>query len=415
MTPSPTPKTPSTPEVEIDKSPVFLKRFPAPIANIVMSTHDRVQSLIRENPLTGITAWAGEKLKKFLPFLFGEKKPVTATPPPAPAAAPSVPPSAPAPEVSVPATAVKEAPEGPAAELKAPSELFQRANEAERRKMSLITEDFAKITQQLRPSMKRSDTLDAMAQSRMKTMKETGILAHDDAYLQQNKCAENILSGNYDSGEAIAKAFMASPDESHPRNMMGSYKNFGIAMDRVLAKEKNKETGQIEEKWLYFFVVLYNDGVKDEKAPLVRETVPSIPNSAASVDLFPFALAALEESAKEAGLEISHEANPELTKTWVSAEELSKGTAVETFQTADGKKVNYLVRKNPPTLTHLGDRGPMSKEMLFSEFIGHFKQAIAIPTASELEQQAAMPSAAEASYGMENAQKEEESAIVNPS
>lgn len=394
----------------------MLKRLPAPISNLLLSTQDKAYSLLpflRSNPLTRVTEWAENKLKKYLPFLFSETKSEGVGSSTQPSVPSSATPPVPAPETSK-APAVAEPLHSPT-ENKARSGDFEGVQELERKKLSLIMDDFAKITQQLRPTMKRSDTLDAMAQSRMKTMKETGILAHDDAYLQQNKCAENILSGSYDSGEAVAKAFMASKDESHPRNMQGSYKNFGIAMDRVLAKEKNEKTGQVEEKWMYFFVVVYNDGVKDEKKPLVRETVPSIANSAASVDLFPSALAALEQSAKEADLEISHEVDAELTKTWVSAEEQSKGTVVETFQTADGKKVNYIVRKNPPTLTQLGDRGPMSQELLFSEFLEHFKKAIAVPSVNELQQQIDMPSAPEATYGMEKEAQHEEPAIVNPS
>lgn len=352
-----------------------MERLASPITNIIRGTQERVHSLLNENPITKATQWMESKLKKFVPFLFNEKKPEAVVTPPVPSPvlpAVTAPPAAP--EVAEKAPAPDPASSPPAAETSAPSESFQEVQEAEEKKLGCIMDDFAKITQQLRPAMKRNDTLDAMARHRMATMKETRVLEHDVAYLQQNKCAENILSGNYETAEAIAKEFMRS--EKHRPNMLGSYKNFGLAMDRVLAKEKNEKTGRVEEKWQYFFVILFNEGAEAKPMPPVQ-TIPAGVDSAASIDLQSAAFAALEENAKEAGFEITHQPNEALMKQWVSEAERSKGTTVETFQTAEGKKANYIVRKNPPTLTQLGDRGPMGKELLFSEFVEHFKEALA--------------------------------------
>ena len=352
----------------------LLERFPGSMSQAAGWARNSFSSIFEANPFFRFGEWmksaVKEKIGKLLPWLTTptekkEQKPSTLSPVAASAASPA-PATPPLSESSSPG----QAPANTATR-------FAPAEKLHRDQMDAVLRDFEEINRKLAPSLKARKH-DQLAQASLENilvnMRKTGKLDHDHDWLTKQKCAENFLCDNFQTAEEIAEKFMKSPD--HRPNLLGHYTEYGLAMERVLAKVPNKETGQVEERWVNMVVVIYKNGSADKAKP-VQDNIPSSSHSAAKIDAIPSYLDAIDHELNAAGLTgITHSKNEERTRSDVSEKEIALGSFVETFKTPEGREVHYIVSKTPPLLIRADEKTGIPKEILFEQFLDDFKEAL---------------------------------------
>ena len=315
---------------------------------------------------------------------------------------------------------------------------YEDAENYHRRKMEIMENSFANLSRDVSPGKVLSrdptgtsdpENLNNLASQRIKNMKTAGNLAHDDAFLKQHGCAESISRVSATSGKDIAQDFMNSVKEGnfpHRRNMLGSYKRFGVKMYGPIFDPTTKE-------YFYYVVALYKDGEtipeKDKEGKPTKIDPVVIPEDTGpriADDVVRKYFDALNLQIKSTGSTIRHLDNIEANAA-MSAEGKAQGSFQVTFTDDSGKRVNYLVSRNPPRLTREVKDGEYIS-VLFEDVLADFAKAPDVKskpkapqpsTPSEKPTAENLPTAAELKkqFAMESYQKEENpaEAVINPS
>lgn len=340
--------------------------------------HEKIKGILSENPLVRAGRWVQEtglfvkeKIEKLLPWLTKEILPKAET-------------------------SVQKSP-APEPEKSAPEDLFGLAETKHKEKMNAMLSSFHDISHQL-TGIKRTSEMDIRAFERIKKMKETGLLEHDQDFLSKEKCFENIQSGYLTSGKEIAQKFMDSM--VHRRNMLGTHNELGLAMDVVF--------DQKEKKYMYYIVALYRGGesIPNTEEPPAKK-IPSVSEKDFNLigpyyEPYGSYITALDEEIKKKALHITRTVDEKRTAL-LDPGERNKGSFAMELKDPSGKVAHYFVSPNPPLLIRL-EEGKRIKELHFQELILDFTSLPSSP-----------PSKPDEPKKPEQLSPEDETAILNPS
>lgn len=224
----------------------------------------------------------------------------------------------------------------------------EKSQELLKKKSELIAADFFAISQSISPEHPSNASLSELAGKRLEALKKQQKFDHDEQWLKENHCSENITNQRFTDAKDLMEKFLRSP--AHRRNQLGTSKGIGIAVDY--------ETGMA--------VVLFDKGkplpeqeVPEKEKDEVLKKVLSLPENSSSIEPYSPFIDALKKEAEQAVIKVS----------MLPQEQGKKGKFV--CLEKDGKKVVYTVKERPPISLVREDNGK-EKEVPFEKTIQDF-------------------------------------------